>query len=116
MKAYTTYTLSAPDQDDQRVVSHYQLNVLFGLVCQLLTLPSIKHSLLFLLQKVTEEKYEIKVAFEEAAIKIITTTDPKVVVTITLTSPVMREGDDAENGSCFLSLLYTTTGPLISPL
>lgn len=66
-------------------------------------------------QKVTEEKYEIKLAYEEAAIKIVTTTDPKVVVTITMTSPVMREGDDAEHGSCFMSLLYATTGPLISP-
>lgn len=58
---------------------------------------------LFLWQKVTEEKYEIKVVYEEAAMKITTTTDPKVVVTITLTSPVMREGDDAEHGSCFMS-------------
>ncbi|XP_020603163.1 zinc finger RNA-binding protein-like [Orbicella faveolata] len=49
------------------------------------------------LTKVTEEKYEIKVAYEEAAIKIVTTTDPKVVVTITLTSPVMREGEEAEH-------------------
>ncbi|XP_078376532.1 zinc finger RNA-binding protein-like isoform X2 [Oculina patagonica] len=49
------------------------------------------------LAKVTEEKYEIKLAYEEAAIKIVTTTDPKVVVTITMTSPVMREGDDAEH-------------------
>ena len=56
---------------------------------------------LFVWQKVTEEKYEIKVAYEEAAIKIVTTTDPKVVVTITLTSPVMREGEEAENGRCF---------------
>ena len=55
---------------------------------------------LFVWQKVTEEKYEIKVAYEEAAIKIVTTTDPKVVVTITLTSPVMREGEEAENGRC----------------
>lgn len=76
---------------------------------------TVKCFCLFLLQKVTEEKYDIKVAYEEAAIKIVTTTDPKVVVTITLTSPVMREGDDAEHGSCFMSLLYATTGPLISP-
>lgn len=57
-------------------------------------------------QKVTEEKYEIKVAYEEAAIKIVTTTDPKVVVTITLTSPVMREGEEAEHGSCFYVLSW----------
>lgn len=69
---------------------------------------------LLLWQKVTEEKYDIKVVFEEAAMKISTATDPKVVVTITLTSPVMREGDDAEPGSCFMSF-YSTTGPLISP-
>jgi len=60
---------------------------------------------LFVWQKVTEEKYEIKVAYEEAAIKIVTTTDPKVVVTITLTSPVMREGEEAEHGRCFNVLL-----------
>ena len=60
--------------------------------------------LFFLRQKVTEEKYEIKLAYDEAAIKIITTTDPKVVVTITLTSPVMREGEEAEHGRCFYVL------------
>ena len=53
-------------------------------------------------------------AYEEAAIKIVTTTDPKVVVTITLTSPVMREGEEGEHGRCFMSF-HATTGPLISP-
>lgn len=47
--------------------------------------------------KVTEEKYEVKTVPEEAALKIITPVDPKVVVTITLTSPVMREGDETEH-------------------
>ena len=48
----------------------------------------------------TEEKYDLKVVPEEAAMKISTATDPKVVVTITLTSPVMREGEEAEQGTC----------------
>lgn len=52
--------------------------------------------------------------YEESALKIVTTTDPKVVVTITLTSPVMREGEDAEHGSCFVPF-YSITGLLISP-
>ena len=54
--------------------------------------------------------------YEEAALKIITPSEPKVVVTITLTSPVMREGDDAtaENGSCFM-FFHSVTGPLTSP-
>ena len=43
--------------------------------------------------------------YEEAALKIITPAEPKVVVTITLTSPVMREGDDAEHGSYFCVVL-----------
>ena len=51
---------------------------------------------------------------EESALKVITPTDPKVVVTITLTSPVMREGDDAEHGTCFM-FFHVITGPLISP-
>lgn len=45
----------------------------------------------FLFQKLTEEKYDIKMEPEESAIKISTTTEPKVVVTVTLTSPIMRD-------------------------
>lgn len=73
----------------------------------------VKSSLFFFFtwQKVTEEKYEIKVAYEEAAIKIVTTTDPKVVVTITLTSPVMREGEESEHGRCFFVLFLQPQGP-----
>ena len=54
----------------------------------------------------TEEKYDLKVVPEEAAMKISTATDPKVVVTITLTSPVMREGEEAEHGTCYNDLLH----------
>ena len=47
----------------------------------------------------------MKTVYEEAALKIVTPNDPKVIVTITLTSPVMREGDDnVEPGTCFLSI------------
>lgn len=55
----------------------------------------------------SEEKYEVKVVYEEAALKVVTTSDPTVVVTITLTSPVMREGDDADHGTCFTSILIS---------
>lgn len=47
----------------------------------------------------TEEKYEIKMVPENAGLTISTATEPKVVVTITLTSPVMREGPDTGNGN-----------------
>lgn len=67
----------------------------------------------FTLQKVTEEKYEIKTVLEEAALKIITPVDPKVVVTITLTSPVMREGEEAEHGTCLMSF-HSIMGLFIS--
>ena len=82
------------------------------LLC-LVSLPCYKFSIFFFFtwQKVTEEKYEIKVAYEEAAIKIVTTTDPKVVVTITLTSPVMREGEESEHGRCFFVLFLQPQGP-----
>ena len=73
----------------------------------------VSHCFYFSLQKVTEEKYEVKTVPEEAALKIITPVDPKVVVTITLTSPVMREGDETEHGTCFKSFYYVM-GPLIS--
>lgn len=47
----------------------------------------------------------MKTVYEEAALKIVTPNDPKVIVTITLTSPVMREGEDnVEPGTCFLSI------------
>lgn len=58
----------------------------------------------------SEEKYELKVVYEEAALKVVTTADPKVVVTITLTSPVMREGDDADHGTCCTSI-FISQGP-----
>lgn len=53
---------------------------------------------MLLSQKVTEDKYEVKIEVENACIKIITTTDPKVTVTVTLTSPVMRDSPEEEKG------------------
>ncbi|KAM6930817.1 zinc finger RNA-binding protein [Xenentodon cancila] len=43
---------------------------------------------------VTPEKYEVKASVQEAAIILTSSTEPKMQVTITLTSPVIRE----ENG------------------
>lgn len=51
----------------------------------------------------------MKTVYEEAALKIVTPNDPKVIVTITLTSPVMREGDDnVEPGTCFCPFFVIT--------
>ncbi|XP_055952370.1 zinc finger RNA-binding protein-like isoform X2 [Argiope bruennichi] len=44
-----------------------------------------------------EDKYEVTRCVEEAAIVITSATDPKIVVTVTLTSPVMRESNTDPN-------------------
>jgi len=50
------------------------------------------------LAAVTEEKYEIKRFPEEAAIIVAALGEPKTSVTVTLTSPVMRETNQPEGG------------------
>lgn len=41
-----------------------------------------------------DDKYEVKRCLEEAAIIVSSVTEPKIKVTVTLTSPVMRENSE----------------------
>lgn len=56
----------------------------------------IKYSCDF--QVVTPEKYEVKGSIEEAAIVLTACAEPKMQVTITLTSPVIREESGRDGG------------------
>lgn len=49
-------------------------------------------------QMVTPEKYEVKGSIQEAAIILVSCTEPKMQVTITLTSPVIREENGRDGG------------------
>lgn len=49
-------------------------------------------------QVVTPEKYEVKGSIEEAAIVLTACAEPKMQVTITLTSPVIREESGRDGG------------------
>ncbi|XP_031553484.1 zinc finger RNA-binding protein-like [Actinia tenebrosa] len=49
------------------------------------------------LERVTEEKYEIKTLPEECGLSVSTTTEPKVTVLVTLTSPIMRDSTEPVN-------------------
>lgn len=51
-----------------------------------------------LFQMVTPEKYEVKGSIQEAAIILTSCTEPKMQVTITLTSPVIREENGRDGG------------------
>ncbi|XP_020795905.1 spermatid perinuclear RNA-binding protein isoform X2 [Boleophthalmus pectinirostris] len=59
-------------------------------------LDTVCHSLPAQIQKLTEEKYEVTSCLPEAAILVQTTTDPKLNLKITLTSPAMRDDLDDE--------------------
>ncbi|XP_033832023.1 spermatid perinuclear RNA-binding protein isoform X2 [Periophthalmus magnuspinnatus] len=59
-------------------------------------LDTVCHSLPAQIQKLTEEKYEVISCLPEAAILVQTTTDPKLNLKITLTSPAMRDDLDDE--------------------
>nr|XP_019957938.1 PREDICTED: zinc finger RNA-binding protein isoform X2 [Paralichthys olivaceus] len=50
------------------------------------------------LTMVTPEKYEVKGSIQEAAIILTSCTEPKMQVTITLTSPVIREENGRDGG------------------
>ncbi|XP_008300460.1 zinc finger RNA-binding protein isoform X3 [Stegastes partitus] len=50
------------------------------------------------LTMVTPEKYEVKGSLQEAAIILTSCTEPKMQVTITLTSPVIREENGRDGG------------------
>lgn len=64
------------------------------------------------LQMVTPEKYEVKGSIQEAAIILTSGAEPKMQVTITLTSPIIREENARDGGweSCrptsFFSPIY----------
>ncbi|XP_034459088.1 spermatid perinuclear RNA-binding protein isoform X2 [Hippoglossus hippoglossus] len=59
-------------------------------------LDTVCHHLPTQIEKLTEEKYEVTSSSPEAAILVQTTTEPKLTLKITLTSPTMREDDDEE--------------------
>lgn len=71
-------------------------------------------------QIVTPEKYEVKGSIQEAAIILTSCTEPKMQVTITLTSPIIREETGRDGGwesphSLFLHCTFFLV-PLLSPL
>uniref|UniRef100_A0A8C5E0L2 Spermatid perinuclear RNA-binding protein n=1 Tax=Gouania willdenowi TaxID=441366 RepID=A0A8C5E0L2_GOUWI len=57
-------------------------------------LDTVCHNLPTQIEKLTEEKYEVTSSSPEAAILVQTTTEPKLTLKITLTSPAMREDED----------------------
>uniref|UniRef100_A0A8C6UH60 Spermatid perinuclear RNA binding protein n=1 Tax=Neogobius melanostomus TaxID=47308 RepID=A0A8C6UH60_9GOBI len=59
-------------------------------------LDTVCHNLPAQIEKLTEEKYEVTSCLPEAAILVQTTTDPKLNLKITLTSPAMRDDLDDE--------------------
>ncbi|XP_030290613.1 spermatid perinuclear RNA-binding protein isoform X2 [Sparus aurata] len=59
-------------------------------------LDTVCHNLPTQIEKLTEEKYEVTSSLPEVAILVQTTTEPKLTLKITLTSPAMREDDDEE--------------------
>uniref|UniRef100_A0A3B4BMM1 Spermatid perinuclear RNA-binding protein n=1 Tax=Periophthalmus magnuspinnatus TaxID=409849 RepID=A0A3B4BMM1_9GOBI len=66
-------------------------------------LDTVCHSLPAQIQKLTEEKYEVISCLPEAAILVQTTTDPKLNLKITLTSPE-EEGEVLDRHRCLLAL------------
>ncbi|XP_035524504.1 spermatid perinuclear RNA-binding protein isoform X1 [Morone saxatilis] len=59
-------------------------------------LDTVCHNLPTQIEKLTEEKYEVTSSLPEAAILVQTTTEPKLTLKITLTSPAMREDEEEE--------------------
>uniref|UniRef100_A0A669EZ62 Spermatid perinuclear RNA-binding protein n=2 Tax=Oreochromis TaxID=8139 RepID=A0A669EZ62_ORENI len=59
-------------------------------------LDTVCHNLPTQIEKLTEEKYEVTSSLPEAAILVKTTTEPKLTLKITLTSPAMREDEEEE--------------------
>ncbi|KAI4876392.1 hypothetical protein NFI96_017852, partial [Prochilodus magdalenae] len=52
------------------------------------------------IEKLTEEKYEVQCCIPEAAVLVRSTTEPKLTLKVTLTSPQMREdGETGEQGT-----------------
>uniref|UniRef100_A0A3B5L7M7 Spermatid perinuclear RNA-binding protein n=1 Tax=Xiphophorus couchianus TaxID=32473 RepID=A0A3B5L7M7_9TELE len=67
-------------------------------------LDTVCHNLPTQIQKLTEEKYEVSSSLPEAAILVQTTTDPKLKLKITLTSPAEEEGEVLDRHRCLLAL------------
>uniref|UniRef100_A0A8C2ZY67 Spermatid perinuclear RNA-binding protein n=1 Tax=Cyclopterus lumpus TaxID=8103 RepID=A0A8C2ZY67_CYCLU len=70
-------------------------------------LDTVCHNLPTQIEKLTEDKYEVTSSFPEAAILVRTTTDPKLTLTITLTSPMEAEEEEGEvldRHRCLLAL------------
>lgn len=62
------------------------------------------------LQVVTPEKYEVKGSAQDAAIILTSGAEPKMQVTITLTSPVIREEPGRDGGrEAHHSLLHSSS-------
>ncbi|XP_054875075.1 spermatid perinuclear RNA-binding protein isoform X2 [Amphiprion ocellaris] len=59
-------------------------------------LDTVCHNLPTQIEKLTEEKYKVTSSLPEAAILVQTTTEPKLTLKITLTSPAMREDEDED--------------------
>ncbi|XP_026195403.1 spermatid perinuclear RNA-binding protein isoform X3 [Anabas testudineus] len=59
-------------------------------------LDTVCHNLPTQIEKLTEEKYEVTSSLPEAAILVRATTEPKLTLKITLTSPAMREDVEEE--------------------
>lgn len=64
-------------------------------------------------QMVTPEKYEVKGSIQEAAIILTSCTEPKMQVTITLTSPVIREENGQDGGWKTHRSLFHCTSSLV---
>lgn len=62
-------------------------------------------------QIVSPDKYEVKATIPEAAIILSSFTEPKMQVTITLTSPIIREEGGPEGGWKHTSALCTLSLP-----
>ncbi|XP_062333520.1 spermatid perinuclear RNA-binding protein isoform X2 [Osmerus eperlanus] len=59
-------------------------------------LDTVCQNLPLQIEKLTEEKYEVTSSVPEAAILVCSTTEPKLTLKVTLTSPAMREEADAD--------------------
>ncbi|KAF7244016.1 Zinc finger RNA-binding protein [Varanus komodoensis] len=77
-------------------------------------LSRIAESLPKQLAVISSEKYEIKCAVQEAAIILNSCVEPKMQVTITLTSPVIREENMRDGGSKSVKR-YVTSGMVKDP-
>uniref|UniRef100_A0A3B4G403 Spermatid perinuclear RNA-binding protein n=1 Tax=Pundamilia nyererei TaxID=303518 RepID=A0A3B4G403_9CICH len=72
-------------------------------------LDTVCHNLPTQIEKLTEEKYEVTSSLPEAAILVKTTTEPKLTLKITLTSPRVEaeeeeEGEVLDRHRCLLAL------------